>query len=103
MHMFEQALIKQLCNAIVLQHVVGGKVMFSALLLEKFGKIPARVFPTVVRLKSFDVCSMLSSCPGCISSISLQSLILRVQRSQLSVTRVVISKGNIILASSNHE
>jgi len=58
-------MVEGLHNSIMLQHIMSGKIMFSALLFEELAELAASVLSTVVQMKVLDAHTMLSTCLGC--------------------------------------
>jgi hypothetical protein len=102
-HAFHKMTIKGFSNTIMLRGVMGSKATFSALLGKKFGKSIPSVFPSMIRSKVFDCCTMLSLGPGCIRFVSIKCLILRLERGKLCKAGKVISKCNIVAPSAQTE
>jgi hypothetical protein len=84
----------------MLRSVVGGEVMFSALLLKEFGEGIAGIFTTLIRSQTFDLNSLLSEHPSHIGFISVKSFILGLENGELGKARVIVRKCNIVALSA---
>ena len=96
---FKELAVQQLCDAIILGRVVGGEASLCALQLQEICEIVTSVFATAVRPKMFDLDPVLHLRPRRKCLVSFESLILAAQKLQPGVTRVVVSKSDIILVA----
>ena len=92
--------IEGFCNAIVLQGVICGKVMFCPFCLKEFHEFAASILTAAIGSESLDLDSMLSVCPCCVELVCLQCFIFGVENVNAHIVHMIICKGDIVAVAS---